>query len=79
MDKDTLDILTIVFGVLAVIYIFIKISMRARKQGGSMTTTMHAATHDLLDKDKQAAAEEVIERKADKKFDEEDSGKPKEE
>ena len=77
MDNDTIDLLLVVFAVLAVIYIFIKIAIRTRKHGGSMVTTMHASTYEFLDKEKQQAAQEVVEKKADKKMDEEKSGESK--
>jgi hypothetical protein len=74
MGSDTIDLLMVVAAVIVVIYVFIRIAIRTRKHGGSMTTTMHAATFEFLDKDKQQAAQEVVERKAGKKMEEENSG-----
>jgi len=74
------EVFNIVFAGLllaAVIFLFVKISLRIRKHGGSMTTSMFAATYEFLDKDKREAVEEVVERKAKKKMDEEKSGEGK--
>lgn len=75
------DIYTLLIGLIIpvlVIFIFTKLAIKIRKYGGSMITTMHASTYEFLSKDKQEAVEEIVERKANKKMDEESSSKPKE-
>ncbi len=74
MSKDTFDIIW-VFGILAlVIFVFIRIAVKIRRGGGSMTTLMYGATDAFYDKDKRKAIEYVAEQKANKKMSEETSG-----
>ena len=77
MLSDELTSLLFVAAVLiSVVYIFIRIALRLRKHGGSMTTIMHASTYEFLNKDMRASVEEVVETKANKKLKEESSDKP---
>jgi len=76
MNSDITSIIFVVFILIAIIYIFIKIAMRLRKYGGSMSTTMHAATYEFLSKNMRESVEEVVEMKANKKLEEESSDKP---
>lgn len=67
MDNDTF---TIIFGIVVLIFailFFVKMTMRIRKYGGSLATTMHAATYEFLSKDMQEAVKEVVEMTANKK------------
>jgi hypothetical protein len=48
-----------------------QIALRARKYGGSQTTTMLASTFEFLNGDKRKAVEEIVELKANKKMEEE--------
>ena len=41
-----------------------------------MTTTMFASTYEFLNKDKREAVREIVEMKANKKFEEESTNKP---
>ncbi len=77
MSNDTLSLLFVTILFFVVIIGFVKISIRIRKHGGSMTTTMHAATYELLSKDNRVAIEQVAEVKANKKMEEQESGKLK--
>jgi hypothetical protein len=77
MDNDLTSLLFVAILLLALIYFFIKIALRMRKHGGSMTTTMHAATYEFLSKDMRESVKEVVEIKANKKMEEESSDKPK--
>lgn len=75
----SIDLIALIFILLTVIFIFIRIALRLRKYGGSLTTMMHAATYEFLNDDRRKAVREIVETKAHKKFEEEDSDKPVEE
>jgi uncharacterized membrane protein len=77
MDSDTFSLLFVIILFFVVIIGFVRISMRVRKHGGSMATTMHAATYEFLSKDNRAAIEQVVEVNANKKMEEQESGKLK--
>lgn len=74
MNNDALNIIVVSIILTVVVFIFIRISLRVKKHGGSMTTTMYASTYEFLGKEHREAAEEIVERKADKKFDQESTG-----
>ncbi len=76
MQDDTLSLIVVVAGLLAVIAVFIRIAIRLRKYGGSLTTTMFAATYEFLNKDKREAVEVIVETKANKKMEEQSFDKP---
>ena len=78
MENETLSLIVLAIGLLIVIIVFIRIAIRVRKYGGSLTTTMFAATYEFLNKDKREAVEEIVEMKANKKMEEILSDKPKE-
>jgi predicted Holliday junction resolvase-like endonuclease len=73
MNNEILNISFVIILILFVIFIFIKIALRVRKYGGSLTTTMFASTYEFLNKDKREAVEEIVEMKANKKLEEESS------
>jgi predicted Holliday junction resolvase-like endonuclease len=79
MINDTVDLIFLVAILIIVIAVFIRIAIKIRKYGGSMTTTMFAATFEFLNKDKRNAVNEIVETKAHKKKWEERSDKPKDE
>lgn len=66
MTNNILSILLVTVILGATAFIFIRIALRIRKHGGSMTTTVVGSTYEFLGEDKREAAEEIIERKADK-------------
>ncbi len=74
MSSDTFSLLFGSVLLLIVIIGFVRISIRVRKHGGSLTT-MHATTYEFLSKDNRAAIEQVVEVKANKKMEEHESGK----
>jgi predicted Holliday junction resolvase-like endonuclease len=74
MNSDLLSISFVIILILFVIVLFIKIALRIRKYGGSLTTTMFASTYEFLNKDKREAVEEIVEMNANKKLEEEKSG-----
>jgi hypothetical protein len=77
MDNDTFTLIFAFLLLLLAILVFVKISMRVRKSGGSLMTTMHGATYEFLNKDKREAIEQIVEIKANKKMDDEDFGELK--
>ncbi len=77
MVSDTFNILLSAALILLVIIIFIRVAIKTRKYGGSLTTTMFASTYEFLNKDKREAVEEIVELNANKKIEEEKSDKPK--
>ncbi|MGA7723297.1 MAG: hypothetical protein WCA84_19170 [Ignavibacteriaceae bacterium] len=79
MINDAVDLIFLVAILIIVIAVFIRIAIKIRKYGGSMTTTMFAATFEFLNKDKRNAVNEIVETKAHKKKWEERSDKPKDE
>ena len=76
MENNTFSIFVLLIVLIGVIYIFIRIAIRVRKHGGSLTTTMFASTYEFLNKDKREAVVEIVEMKANKKLEEESSDKP---
>jgi hypothetical protein len=66
MTSDFLPLL-VAGGVIAlVVTIFIRISMRLRRGGGSLTTAVLGATDEFLNRDKSKAAETIVDRNAGK-------------
>jgi hypothetical protein len=74
MSKDTLDIILVFVLLFAVVFIFIRIALKVRRGGGSMTTLMHGASDGFYNKDKKKAIEYTTEQKAGKKMSEQSSG-----
>ena len=67
---DALTILLVMLVLLAVIGVFVYISVRVRKGGGSMTTMVLGATDEFLSRDNKAAAETIVEINAGNKAEE---------
>jgi hypothetical protein len=67
------EILLAIFLLTAAIYLFIRISGKFRKGGGSLTTTMLGATNLFYDKEKKNAVRQIVEMKAGKKQEEQSS------
>ena len=74
--QDILTLLFILFVLIAVVVIFVRVALRIRKNGGSLTTTVFAATYDFYNKDKRKAIEVISEQKAGKKMEEQASDEP---
>ena len=70
------EILLAIFLLTAAIYLFICISGKLRKGGGSLTTTMLGATDLFYDKEKKNAVSQIVEMKAEKKREEQSSEAP---
>lgn len=65
------DIVSVIFlaGVLVlVITVFIRISLRLRRGGGSLTTAVLGSTDAFLTRDRSKAAETIVDENAGKKF-----------
>jgi len=74
--QDLSTLLVILFVLIAVKVTFIRIALRIRRNGGSITTTVFAATYDFYNKDKRKAIEVISEQKASKKMEEQLSNQP---
>ena len=60
--------------VLLVIIVFLRVSGRMRKRGGSFTSLLLGATYELHGRDRREAIEVIVEQKAEKKQTEPESG-----
>ena len=74
--QDVLTLLVILFVLIVVVVIFIRVALRIRRNGGSLTTTVFAATYDFYNKDKRKAIEVITEQKAGKKMIEQANDEP---
>ena len=73
------EFLNIVFPFLilfALVLLFIRLAVRLRKKGGSLSSVMFGGTWELHNADRRAGIREIIEQKTDKKKKEDDSGDP---
>ena len=75
------EILSIVFGLLiiaGIVAVFVRISMRIRRGGGSPeTASLLGSLYIVQDRDGRRAIEDIVEVKAEKKLEEEESGEDK--
>jgi hypothetical protein len=62
--------------ILFIIFIFIRIAVRVKRNGGCLTTTMFASTYEFLNKDKREAIEEIVNLNANKKLEGFPTGEP---
>jgi len=67
-SSEALPLLVATAVLVAVIGVFIRMSVRLRRGGGSLTTTVLGATDGFLTKDKSKAAETIVNENAGKKF-----------
>ncbi len=58
---------------IVVVYFFVRIALRVRRSGGTMTTTVHGALDSFYNNEKKKAVEMVVDKQADKKLDEQSS------
>jgi hypothetical protein len=65
---DALPLLTLLGLLVVVVGTFIRISMKLRRGGGSMTTIALGATDAFLSHDRRKAAETIVNENAGKKF-----------
>jgi hypothetical protein len=71
--QDLSTLLVILFVLIAVVVIFVRVALRIRRNGGSLTTTVFAVTYDFYNKDKRKAIEVISEQKTGKKMEEQAS------
>jgi hypothetical protein len=60
--------------ILMVIIVFLRVSGRMRKRGGSFTSILLGSTYELHSKDRREAIEVIVEQKAERKQQEPESG-----
>lgn len=60
--------------ILVVTVVFLRISRRMRKRGGSFTSLLLGSTYELHSKDRREAIEVIVEQKSGKKQKEDHSG-----
>ena len=75
--SDAFAFVSVVILLVLVAGIFIRISMRLRRGGGSLTTVVLGTTDEFLTHDKSKAAETIVDENAGKKFEDQRSGGPK--
>jgi hypothetical protein len=75
--KDVLELIVVLTAVAIVTGIFIRISIRLRRGGGSLTTSVLGATDGFLTQEKSKAAETIVDENAGKKFVQLPSSDPK--
>jgi len=75
--NDIFSLIIIALILILVIGIFIRISIRMRRGGGSLTTIVLGATDHFLIKDKSKAAETIVDENAGKRFVSQPSDEPK--
>jgi hypothetical protein len=78
METGIVPLLVAVMVVVLVVAIFIRISAKIRRGGGSLTTTVLGATDDFLTLEKRKAAETIVNENAGKRFETLPSADPKE-
>jgi predicted Holliday junction resolvase-like endonuclease len=64
----TFSFLFVIVILFTVVWIFIRISLRLRWGGGSMTTVVLGATDEFLTEDRKKTAETIVNENAGKKF-----------
>lgn len=74
--SDALSLVIIAAVLLLVIGVFVRISIRLRKGGGSLTTVVLGATDEILTKDRSKAAETIVNENAGKTFEDQSSQEP---
>ncbi|MEW6195381.1 MAG: hypothetical protein AB1521_09510 [Bacteroidota bacterium] len=78
MTSDLFSLIFITALLILIVVLFIRIAIRIRKHGGSLTTLMFGSTYEFYNKDKRKAIEQLVETKANKKMEEESTDKPQE-
>lgn len=78
MDLTDIFAIAIVLVLLvAIVGIFVRISVGLRRGGGSLTTTVLGATDEFLTKEKSKAAETIINENAGKTFEDQKTSESK--
>ena len=76
MNSNSFSLIFVALVLLTLIVLFIRVALRIRKHGGSLTMSMFASTYEMYGKEKRAAIEQVVEQKV-KKMEEDETDKPK--
>ncbi|HCV42022.1 MAG TPA: hypothetical protein DGH68_00955 [Bacteroidetes bacterium] len=74
---DALSLIVVAAVLILVIGIFVRISLRLRRGGGSLTTMVLGAIDEFLTTERSKAAETIVNENAGKKFEEQSSDEPK--
>ncbi len=74
--SDTIALIVVAAVLCLVIVIFVRISIRLRRGGGSLTTVVLGATDEFLTKDKKRAAETIVNENAGKRMEDQSSSAP---
>ena len=74
--KDVLALIVVLTAVALVTGIFIRISIKLRRGGGSLTTIVMGATDGFLTHEKSKAAETIVDENAGKRFEQLPSNRP---
>ena len=75
--SDVAAALVVFVLLVAVITIFIRISIRLRRGGGSLTTAVLGTTDEFLTQEKSKAAETIVNQNAGKRHEQQNSGASK--
>jgi len=74
--KEFLNILFPFLLLFIILFLFVRLAMRLREKGGSLTSVMFGVTWELHNADRRSGIKEIIEQKSDKKQKEDESGEP---
>ncbi len=75
-SPDILSLLFVAIILITVVAVFIRICIRLRRGGGSLTTVVLGATDEFLTRDRKRSAETIVNENAGKKFEAQKSGDP---
>jgi hypothetical protein len=75
--SDSFNLVIVGVVLFFVIGIFVRISIRLRRGGGSLTTVVLGATDEFLTKERSKAAETIVNENAGKKFEGQSANEPK--
>jgi hypothetical protein len=75
--SDTVPLIVVAALLLLVVGIFLRISWRLRRGGGSLTTVVLGTTDAFLTQERSKAAETIVNENAGKKFVRQSSEEPK--
>jgi hypothetical protein len=75
--NDFLAILTPFFIIGIIFFLLLKIALKIRRKGGGLTHIVYGANQEFLTKDQNKAIEVVVNRNANKKEEEQESGENK--
>jgi hypothetical protein len=65
--RDVLPLVTAVATIAVIVTLFVRIAIRLRRRGGSLTTVGFGATYELMNRDRRRASETVLDMNAGKK------------